>query len=77
MTGKILADPKGSTVFSHLMSCMFAHVMNCKCGRNLDDFSVLTCGSNEFQLKIKESLLIFKDKSVLNEATSSLPLRLF
>ncbi len=43
---------------------------NCKCGRNPDYFSVLICGSSEFQLKIKESLLISKDKPVLNKAVS-------
>ncbi len=77
LTGNILADPVGSTVFNHLKSCMFVHVMKCKCGRNLEDFSVLTSGASEFQLKIKESLLISKDKPTLNKAVSSLPLRLF
>ncbi len=56
---------------------MFVHVMRCGCGRNPEDFSVLTSGSSEFQLKIKESLLISKDKPALNRAVSSLPLRLF
>ncbi len=50
---------------------------DCKWGRNPDDFSVLTCGSSEFQLKIKKSLLISKDKPVLKKAVSSLPVRLF
>ncbi len=77
LTGNILADPKGSTVFNHLMGCMFVHVMKCTCGRNPEDFSVLTYGASEFQLKVKESLLISKDKPVLNKAVSSLPLRLF
>ncbi len=76
-TGEILADPKGSTVFNHLMDCMFVHVMKCTCWRNPEDFSVLTYGASEFQLKVKESLLISKDKPVLNKAVSSLPLRLF
>ena len=33
--------------------------------------------SNEFKLKIMESLLIGRDKTVLNKADSSLPLELF
>ncbi len=61
LTGNILDDPKGSTVFNHLMSCMFVHVMKCTCGHNLEDFSVLTYGASEFQLKVKQSLLISRE----------------
>ena len=41
------------------------------------DFSILTMESNDFKLKIMESLLIAHDKPILNKADSSLPLELF
>ena len=41
------------------------------------DFSILTRGSNDFKLKIMESLLMMRDKIVLNKAGSSLPSELF
>ena len=39
--------------------------------------SILTRESNDFKLKIMESLLIAPDKPILNKADSSLPLELF
>ena len=40
-------------------------------------FPILTRGSNDFKLKIMESLLITRDKPILNKVDSSLPLELF
>ena len=42
-----------------------------------EDFSILTRESNDFKLKIMESLLIASDKPCLNKADSSLPLQVF
>ena len=42
-----------------------------------EDFSILTKESNDFKLKIMESLLIASDKLCLNKADSSLPLEVF
>ena len=42
-----------------------------------DDFKVLASSNSEFHLKIKESLLISRDQSVLNKNEASLPLHLF
>ena len=43
----------------------------------LDDFKILTSINSEFHLKIKESLLISRDKPELNRNEKSLPLCLF
>ena len=43
----------------------------------LDDFKIVGRANNRYHLKIKESLLIFKQKPVINIAQESLPLKLF
>ena len=49
----------------------------CNYSPSFENFSLLTKKSNDFKLKIMESLLIARDKSVLNKADSSLPLELY
>ena len=44
---------------------------------SFDDFNVLASSNSEFHLKIKESLLISCDQSILNRNEASLPLYLF
>ena len=53
------------------------HLLYCSYFPSLEKFSILTIKSNDFKLKIMESLLIVRDKSVLNKVDSSLPLELF
>ena len=53
------------------------HLLCCNYCPSFEDFSILTRESNDFKLKIMESLLITRDKSILNKADSSLPLELF
>ena len=53
------------------------HLLCCNYSPSFEDFSILTRESNDFKLKIMESLLIARDKPVLNKADSSLPLELF
>ena len=53
------------------------HLLCCNYSPSFDDFSILTRESNDFKLKIMESLLIARDKSIFNKADSSLPLELF
>ena len=53
------------------------HLLYCNHCPSFEDFSILTRESNDFKLKIMESLLIARDKSILNKADSSLPLELF
>ena len=44
---------------------------------SLDDFKVLASSNSEFHLKIKESVLISWELSILNELEASLSLYLF
>ena len=60
---------KLTAIQEHLLCCKYCHF--------LEDFSILTRKSNDFKLRIMESLLIARDKPILNKADSSLPLELF
>ena len=42
------------------------HRLQCDCIIIFDDFDVLAYGTNNFRLLIKESLLIKRDKPILN-----------
>ena len=53
------------------------HHLCCSYSPSYEDFSVLMRKSNDFKLKIMESLLIAREKPCLNKADSSLPLELF
>ena len=53
------------------------HLLCCNYSSSYEEFSILTRESNDFKLKIMESLLIACDKPCLNKADSSLPLELF
>ena len=53
------------------------HFLCCNYCPSFEDFSILTRESNDFKLRIMESLLIVRDKPILNKADSSLPLELF
>ena len=53
------------------------HIKNCKCDASPIDFSIIGTAKNDFQLRIKESLLIQKDNPILNKTVSSMPLMLF
>ena len=53
------------------------HLLCCNYSPSFEDFSILTRESNDFKLKIMESLLTARDKPILKKADSSLPLELF
>ena len=53
------------------------HLLCCNYSPSFENFSILTRDSNDFNLKIMESLLIARDKPILNKADSSLHLELF
>ena len=53
------------------------HLLCCNYSPSFEYFSILTRESNDFKLKIMESLLTAHDKPVLNKADSSLLLELF
>ena len=58
-------------------SAVSDHQLQCDCSINFDDFDILASETNNFRLLIKESLLIMRDKPVLNRTTTSFPLKLF
>ena len=53
------------------------HLLCCNYSPSFEDFSILTQKSNDFKLKIRESLPTARDKPILNKADSPLPLELF
>ena len=65
--------------YGHTLSDMLLlfHLLCCNYSPSYEDFSIWTRESNDFKLKIMESLLIARGKPVLSKADSSLPLELF
>ena len=53
------------------------HLLRYNHSPSSEDFSILTVESNDFKLKTEESLLLARDKPILNKADSSWPLELF
>ena len=53
------------------------HLLNCNNIPSFEEFAILTNGDNKFVLEIKESLLIKRDKPILNKNISSAKLFLF
>ena len=69
LTGKRVSQPRRSAVSDHLL------ISNHIC--DFENFSILTSEQNSFRLLLKESILIAKDKPVLNRMVASTPLLLF
>ena len=53
------------------------HLLNCNNIPSFEGFTILTNGNDKFVLKIKESLLIKQDRSIINKNISSAKLLLF
>ena len=53
------------------------HLLQCNCAINFDDFSILATDCNKVKLLLRESLLIKRDKPILNRTIKSFPLELF
>ena len=53
------------------------HFLFCDHTPSFDDFNILTSESNDFKLLLMESLLINRDKPILNKTIKSFPLELF
>ena len=68
-TGKKVKPIKNSAVRDHLLHCNYSHFF--------DNFSILAHLNKKFLLEIKESLLLMRDKPLLNRKSSSGPLYLF
>ena len=69
LTSKRVKNVKESAVSDHLLQC--------NCAIDFDHFDVLASDTNRFRLLIKESLLIKRDRPVLNRTVKSFPLKLF
>ena len=70
LTGKVLKANANSTAVRD-------HMLICNTKVTYDNFSIIAKSTNDFRLKIQESLLIKRDNPSLNKATESLPLFLF
>ena len=68
LTGKFVKTPKKFGIFDHLL--LDGHKAS------FDNFSILLKESNAFKLQLKESLLISREKPVLNKNIYSFPLEL-
>ena len=53
-------------------SAISDHLLTCDCNINFDDFTILSKKES-----IKESLLIYRDKLILNKTVKSFPIELF
>ena len=60
-----------------MQSAISDHLLQCNCTINFDDFDILATESNKFKLLVRESLLIKRDKPILNRTIKSFPLELF
>ena len=58
LTGKFVKTPKKSAIFDHML--LDGHKAS------FDNFSILLKENNAFKLQLKESLLISRDKPILN-----------
>ena len=68
-TGKYLKHVKQSAISDQLL--------HCNCTINFDEFIILATDSNKFKLLLRESLLIKREKPILNKTIKSFPLELF
>ena len=57
-------------------SAISDYVLTCDCNINFNDFTIFSKDSNNINLLIKESLLISRDKPILNKTVKSFPLEL-
>ena len=69
LTGKRLKNIQDSAVSDNLLQCYYTI--------DSDHFDILSTDASKCDLLVKESLLIQRGISVLNEAAKSFPLELF
>ena len=68
---------KRKTLHPGQSSAIFEHTLFCRGTPLFSDFDVLARDTNDFKLTLKESLLISRDKPLLNKTIQSMPLELF
>ena len=69
LTGKFVQTRNNSAIFDNVL--LNGHEAN------FDSFSMFLKENNAFKLQLKESLLIPRDETILNETIYSFPLELF
>ena len=69
LTGKRVKNDDDSAIKEHLLFCNHAP--------DFEAFSILANNSNDFKVKLMESLLINRDHPPLSKSKQSLPLELF
>ena len=67
----------GKNINSTQESAVFDHMLVCNSIVSFKEFSVLANGTNDFRIKLQESLLIHRDRPQLNKTSESGPLMLF
>ena len=72
-----ISNPTGKRLKNVKQSVISDHLLQCNCAINFDDFSILATDCNKFKLLLRESLLIKRDKPILNRTIKSFPLELF
>ena len=70
LTSKFVKTPKENAIFDYIL-LLDGHKAS------FDNFSILLKKSNAFKLQLKKSLLISRDKSILNKNIYSFFLELF
>ena len=75
--GISLLTEKKVKIDSNKLTAIQEHLLCCNYRPSFEHFSILTRKSNDFKLRIMESLRIARNKPILNKADSSLPLELF
>ena len=75
-----ISSKTGKTVKTmHQTTAIYDHFLtSSSCSpTNFENFSILARESNDFKLTLMESLLIERDRPILNRSTKSMPLELF
>ena len=72
-----ISNLTGKRLKNIMQSAISDHLLQCNCTINFDDFDILAAESNKFKLLLRESLLIKRDKSILNRTIKLFPLELF
>ena len=52
------------------------HLLTCHCNKKFNDFTIVSKNSFNFNLLIKENLLVAPDNPILNKTDKSFPLEL-
>ena len=73
---KGLSDRTGKTVIRPKLSSIRDHAMSCTSDINIEHFKIIGFNNRDIDLRILESIFIYKEKPLLNESTSAFPLKL-